>query len=166
MEEATGSVSKLDTRKKGSRERYRRHWAKKRGRAPTDPKLASGSVMQVEPSKPPYNPIAWANERTPEEVSASLEALTQKRIHDAWPKAWRPDPGPAHRDGIRGSDLVVTMTKLLRQALTALETARPDKESDAIRALKKIGTKLKAGRHSIYDFQIELKGKSATKRAA
>jgi hypothetical protein len=95
-----------------------------------------------------------------------LEALSQKRISEAWPKAWRPDPGPAHRDGIHGSDLEVTLTKLMRQALTPLETARKDKEAEAIAALKKISEKLKSGDHSICDFQITIKGVCATKRAA
>jgi DUF3102 family protein len=120
-------------------------------------------------SPPPYDAAAWAKARTPEEISATLEALGHKRLHEAWPPDWRTTPVPAHRDGIHGSDLAVTLTKLMRAALSALETARSDKEGGAITALRKIGAKLKAAGRSICDFQVTIKGQGAarvTKRAA
>jgi ParB-like chromosome segregation protein Spo0J len=157
--EARGQIDHVKTR---TDSKGRKQPAKKRAKKVK----AKTTTAAAEEVQAPYDPVAWASERTPEEVTASLEALSRKRIGEAWPKAWRPDPSPAHRDGIRGSDLEVTLTKLMRQALTSLETARPDKEADAITALRKISAKLKAGGHSICDFQVAIKGVCPTKRAA
>jgi ParB-like chromosome segregation protein Spo0J len=159
--EDVGKVPHVEKRTdtKGRAQPARRTGKKPAPKKPTQESTTAESMT----TEPPYDAAAWAQARSDEELKATLRAIGKERLE----KAFGVIPAPAYRDGIRGSDLLVTLTRLMRTALNELETARKDKDAVVAAAVKGMRDKLKAGGHDICDIQITIRGECecATKRA-